>query len=200
MKQTIYLEEEKVYHIYNRAVGNEKMFIQESDYIRFLDQYGLRMSSYLETLAYCLLPNHFHIMVKVSFSTSEVLRTSEVEKPSEVKLHQELSNFFNSYAKYFNLKYERKRAVFMHKFKRKVVEDPHYFSKLLAYIHSNPVKHELVTDLNDWTYSSYHAYTSLKKSKINTNFMIDFFGSRDELIKFHKNYNDYLIDLKGLEL
>lgn len=95
---------------------------------------------------------------------------------------------------------DRKGSLFIPNFKRKSVDDPHYFTQLVAYIHTNPIKHGLTDDLHEWTFSSYHAYTSLKKSKVKTDMMIDFFGNRDELIKFHKNYNEYLMDLKGLEL
>jgi len=194
MKQTIFLEPDKVYHIYNRANGSELMFRDDDDYLRFLQRFGILLGGYLDTLAYCLLPNHFHLMVRI-VSTLEV-----DEEREEVNLHQLFSNLFNGYTKYFNLKYERKGSLFMPNFKRKEVYDSHYFAKLIAYIHTNPVKHGLVDDLNEWTFSSYHAYTTLKSSRVNTKDMIDFFGSKEELIRFHQNYNELLHDMKGLDM
>ncbi len=201
MRQSLELESEKVYHIYNRANGNEKLFLNEEHYYLFLLKYGQYISPIVETLAYCLLPNHFHLMVKIKNykSLSESLRLSESDITPQL-ISKQFGNLFSSYTQSFNKKYERKGSLFIPRFKRKEVTDSSYFTKLVAYIHTNPVKHGLVKDPIDWMFSSYHAYTSLKKSNVQTDLLIEFFGSQDELVKFHKNYTEYLIDMKGLEI
>ncbi len=61
---TIPLLPGNTYHIYNRGINKEKLFFQEKNYAFFLKQYHKYCSSYLDTFAYCLLPNHFHIAVR----------------------------------------------------------------------------------------------------------------------------------------
>jgi hypothetical protein len=82
----------------------------------------------------------------------------------------------------------------------KLVEDPFYYTNLVAYIHTNPIKHGLTTDLYEWTYSSFHAYTSYKNSQVKTDIVLDFFGGKKELIDFHQNFNDALVENMGLDL
>jgi len=202
------LEPELISHIYNRANGNEKLYLNENHYYEFMYKYTKYIEPIVDTYAYCLLPNHFHFMVKIK-SEEEIISFFKKQNPMfslpegqglSGSLSRQFGRLFSSYTQWFNGKIDRKGSLFIPNFKRKPVEDPHYFTQLVAYIHTNPIKHGLTDDLHKWTFSSYHAYTSLKKSKVNTNIILDFFGSRDELEKFHKNYNEYLMDLKGLEL
>ena len=201
MKQSLELEPEKVYHIYNRANGNEKLFLKDEHYYTFLVKYGHFISPIADTLAYCLIPNHFHLMVKIKNlkSLSESLGLSESELNSQL-ISKQFGNLFSSYTQSFNKKYDRKGSLFTPRFKRKEVTDSAYFTNLVAYIHTNAVKHGIVEDPLDWTFSSYHAYTSLNKSNVQTDMILDFFGSQEELIRFHQNYNEYLVDMKGLDI
>ena len=138
---------------------------------------------------------HFKTLYPPSYFT-EALDFREVGHA----ISHQFGRLFSSYTQWFNKRNERKGALFIPNFKRKQVDDLQYFSKLVAYIHTNPIKHGLTHDLYAWPYSSFHAYTSLKKSKVKTKMMIDFFGSKEELIRFHENYHEYLLDLKGLEI
>ena len=88
-------------------------------------------------------------------------------------------------------------------FKRKLVEDPFYFTQLVAYIHTNPIKHGLTNDLYEWAYSSFHAYawfgTSSKfRTSMKCDTILDFFGGKESFIEFHQNFNDALV--AGMEL
>jgi REP element-mobilizing transposase RayT len=58
-------EEDKIYHIYSRAVGNDLLFIEKKNYQFFLDKYDQFCSKVFTTLGYCLMPNHFHFLVQV---------------------------------------------------------------------------------------------------------------------------------------
>lgn len=203
----IKLEPEKVYHIYNRAHGSEKLFLNENHYYEFLQKYALYIPPIADTLAYCLLPNHFHIMVKLKDPHFiEVPDFNEVSYSS--KISKQFGKLFSSYSQWFNLKTERKGGLFMSGFKRKPVEDPFYFTELFGYIHTNPVKHGLVEDAMDWTFSSIHAYalndTSSKSGtsmKCHTDIILDFFGgSKEDLLEFHRNYNEKVVEMQGLGL
>ena len=54
------LKEGFYYHIYNRGAGRSKIFWDHEDYERFLEKYWYYMHVAVETIAYCLLRNHFH--------------------------------------------------------------------------------------------------------------------------------------------
>lgn len=197
---------EEIYHIYNRANGSEKVYLNENDYYHFLTKYKHYISPIVDTFAYCLLPNHFHLMVKIK-SEIELMtyfktvypssRFTEVWDFREVghAISHQFGRLFSSYTQSFNKLYNRKGALLIPNFKRKLVEDPHYNSKLLAYIHTNPIKHGLTDKIEDWEFSSYHAYTSSRKTNVSTQAMIDFFGSRNELVKFHEDYTTSLNEM-----
>ena len=62
------------YHIYNHANGNEDIFLEAENYRWFLHQYNIYVSPVAETCAYCLLPNHFHFLIKLK-DANKLLQT-----------------------------------------------------------------------------------------------------------------------------
>lgn len=64
MKGLVDFEPETYYHIVNHAVGNENLFRNDGNYKFFLQKYAQYMPSVCDTIAYCLMPNHIHFMVK----------------------------------------------------------------------------------------------------------------------------------------
>jgi hypothetical protein len=65
------------------------------------------------------------------------------------------------------------------------VNNDAYFTQLIHYIHYNPVHHGFVESLDDWTYSSYHSLLSEKKTNINREDVIKWFGDKQEFKKLH---------------
>ncbi len=55
----------KYYHIYNHAIGSENLFRSDENYYYFLKKYALHISPIADTYAYCLLPNHFHLLIQI---------------------------------------------------------------------------------------------------------------------------------------
>lgn len=134
------------YHIYNRGVEKRDIFKDDSDWLRFqrmlhiangtnavvykiiqrwsLDKIdiGKRISA---VGAYCLMPNHFHILAK------------ETEEGGVSKFMAKLTT---SYSKYFNQKYNHTGVLFQGRFKAEHVDNDEYLKYLFAYIHLNPVK------------------------------------------------------------
>lgn len=75
------LESGFFYHIYNHANGREDLFLNDDNYNFFLKKYTFHISHVADTFAYCLMPNHFHFLVRIkeiNSKTSEVFKTSEV--------------------------------------------------------------------------------------------------------------------------
>ena len=109
------------YHIYNRAVGAERLFYSDRDYEAFMERIPRYLLQCFELYSYCLLPNHFHFCVK----TGDV----DTDKASKA-----FSDFSNSYCKWFNLKHSRKGGLFMRPFKRKKLSHDAYFTRFMRLV------------------------------------------------------------------
>ena len=181
------LEPGVTYHIYNRGNNRETIFIEERNYAYFMRLYNKYISPIVDTFAYCLMPNHFHFLLRIrdlpGFENLEGLKP-----PS-----QHFSNFFNAYTKAFNKSYNCTGSLFEKNFKRKPVTNDRYFTTLVAYIHQNPQRHGLIADFRDWPYSSYQTLISHKSTKLARNEVLDWFDDRDEFITFHRELADFKI-------
>jgi REP element-mobilizing transposase RayT len=149
----------------------------------------------MDILTYCLMPNHFHLPVRIKVLAG--IPEQEISKA----VARSFKNFLISYAKAINKKYDRTGALFQPKFKRKEVDNDFYFSWLIQYIHLNPVKAGLCKDFSDWVYSSYNAIVSEKPTKILVKEVREWFGGLNEFIRIHKEriidedqFNKYLFD------
>ena len=186
----ILLEPDKTYHIWTHANGNENLFRIDENYRYFLEKYTQHMFPVVETFAYCLMPNHLHLMVRIrpeselltlpGFKTLEGLEVSK-------GVSRKFSNLFNGYTQAYNKMFDRRGSLFMDSFKRKVIESDSYFSALIAYIHNNPIHHGFVKNLNDWPHSSWHSYMVENKiTRISRDEGIAWFGNKNNFIKFHQ--------------
>jgi len=181
MQSIIPLEYGKVYHIYNRGINRTIIFKDSENYEYFLRLYYKYIDPVAESLAFCLLPNHFHFLVKIK----DPVRVTE-PRQGYLNPSQSFSNLFNAYAQAFNKKFKRTGGLFQRPFKRKCVMDENYFSNLIFYIHNNPVKHGICDDLRDYPWSSYNIAVSFGKSKFQKDRIIGMFGGREAFIDFHK--------------
>lgn len=145
------LEPNCTYHIYNRANGEANLFREDRNYDYFLFKYFHYINPIAETYAYCLMPNHFHAMIRVH--SSDAIANLDLEKIPNL-ISKQFSNLFNSYAKAINKTYKRRGSLFQRPFKYKKVDSDNYFTKLILYIHNNPVKHGFVLDAREWPHSS----------------------------------------------
>ncbi len=171
------------YHIYNRGNNSENLFRQEENYRYFLKLYAKYILPVADTFAYCLLPNHFHLLVQIRDLTgSPNLSGLKALKPS-----QQFSNLFNAYTKAVNKHYQRHGALFERPFKRIPVASERYFAKLVAYIHQNPQRHGLIDDFRQWPYSSYKTLFSEKPTHLNRDVVLGWFGGQKGVERLHKS-------------
>lgn len=147
------LDFEQIYHVYNRAIGSDKLFITARDYYYFQQKFDRYLSAFVEIFCYCLLPNHFHFLLRIKEKSKikEVLNLRS-EDFSYKNINQAFSNFFNSYTKSFNKVHHRKGKLFMLPYKRILVENEDYLLTLVNYIHRNPIHHGLKNEFTDWKY------------------------------------------------
>ncbi len=191
----------ETYHILNRAVSSDKLFISGKDYFYFLQKLDYFLLPWIDVIAYCLIPNHFHLLVNIKEKEKipvKLLKRGGNEP--EKLINAAFSNFFNSYAKSFNNVHKRKGRLFLYSFKRILVDKDDYLTSLICYIHRNPIHHGLTDDYESWKYSSYNAFLSNKPSKVNKEYVLNLFGSKKDFISFHKEnitkrgLKDYLME------
>ena len=141
-----------VYHVILRGVNRQDIFENENDFLKFLsllervafpvDETGNRMEPMLVIYAYCLMPNHVHLLVKeTGFKVSDAIKWIS-----------------GTYAGYFNLKYDHVGHLFQDRFRSEVVNDMGYFVTLLRYIHQNPVAGGLVGDVRHYRWCSWREF------------------------------------------
>lgn len=113
-----YLESNCFYHVYNRAIGSETLFQEEKNYLFFIEKWQKYLLLYLNIWAYCLMPNHFHFLVKIK--NEEDIPAQDLKGFENLSglLSKKFSDFFNSYAKSYNKIYDRQGSLFQKPFKR----------------------------------------------------------------------------------
>lgn len=158
MKQDV-LEPGITYHIFNRGNNGENIFKEETNYNYFLHLIKVHLNPVCDIYAYCLLKNHFHILLKIKDA-------NELSIIHQQKPYLPFSNMFNAYTKAINKRYIRSGSLFQEHLKRKRVKDEKYLIQLIAYIHLNPVKHGFSENYKSYKFSSYQAYRSSKPSLV----------------------------------
>ena len=193
------LEYGEYYHIYNRGNNGENLFFEERNYYHFLKLYARHVVPVADTYAYCLLRNHFHVLVRIktveeqeqTLRVSKTLRVSGAFTPK--KPSQQFGNLFDAYAKAINKAYDRTGSLFENPFGRVPVTSEAYLVHLVAYIHQNARKHGFVEDHRDWPFSSYHAFLSQKPTRLERDEVLAWFQGRLGFEDFHRSPADQAI-------
>jgi REP element-mobilizing transposase RayT len=171
------LEHNTYYHIFNRGNNRENIFKEERNYAYFLKPYAHHIMPVADTFAYCLLPNHFHLLIRIK-SVGEIEETLKVSETIRVlSPSQQFSNLFNAYTKAVNKAYQRTGSLFEHPFGRIPVASEPYFTQLITYIHQNSQRHGLIDDFRRWPYSSYRTLFSDKPTQLKRDIVVQWFGS-----------------------
>ncbi len=168
---------EMYYHVYNRTNNNERLFKSEENYLYFLRKYRQYLEPLLQTLAYCLMPTHFHFLVYITTHDTDLVR-------------KRIGIWLSSYTKAINKAYQRHGSLFQRHTKAKVVEDESYLLNLVTYIHQNPVRKGLVSRLEDWRFSSYADYIGIRHGSLpDCEIIKSIFASTEDF----KNFSEELI-------
>lgn len=206
-KRNVVFAEGEVYHVFNRSVANEQIFVKKKDIDRTLGliefyrfEQRLRFSFFerlpneektdyinklsketplVDVYTYSLLSNHFHLLIRQN-------RQKGIQKF--------LSNFQNSFAKFFNIKSKRFGSLFIRPFKAKHVSTDEELLHISRYIHLNPVTAYLMEfdDLKESNLTSFPIYIDPKrKSFVNTEFILKLAGSTKNYEKFVADQVDY---------
>jgi len=183
------------YHLYNRSNNNEIVFKTDDNYWYFLQKYKKYLESEFDTIAYCLMPTHFHSLIfvrPVNFENN-LNKLSEIDFVENYMLQtkKKIGRLLSSYTKAINKRFNRHGSLFQEHTKAIHVDDESYLLSLISYIHQNPVRAGLVKNLPDWEYSSYREYTGLRGEKyIKKELIHNYFSTMDEF----KKHSEELLD------
>ena len=183
------------YHLYNRGAGRRSICYEARNYhylLRLLKKVSTECR--LTVIAYCLLPNHYHWLIR----QDDAIPAGRLPR-----------RVFGSYSQAFNLAYNRSGTLFEGPYKAIAVETDDYLHHLCRYIHLNPVRHQLIAAPEDWPYSNYLEWLQLRPGTlVDHAFVREHFGSSQGYQAFVARYKtdqlppsdelgDYLDALEG---
>ncbi len=216
----IVLVKDEIYHVFNRGVEKRQTFTSHREYQRAFETLKfyrfsnppIRLSKFfniphekrleiiknmeeehqplVEIIAYCLMPNHFHFLLK---------------QIADNGISIFISNFANSYVKYFNTKHDRVGPLFQGRFKAVHIEDDEQLIHISRYIHLNPAVASIIKpeDLEDYLWSSYPEYLNRSNPFCTKEIVSSFFKSPAKYAEFVMDQIDYakkLDEIKHLML
>lgn len=157
-----------------RGIDKRKIFLDDEEYSTFLEYIKKAQNkTKFDIYAYCLMPNHVHLLLKTEEPIGDIIRRITV-----------------GYAQYHNIKNGRTGHLFQNRFKSEVVETDRYFLTVLRYIHQNPLKALIVRDIGQYKWSSYNEYFTKGKSLINAEFALTYFEGLKQFVEFMGKEND----------
>jgi putative transposase len=183
------------YHIYSRGANKQKIFLDDSDFTyflsllkRYLSQDEVRigrggvfpkLSNDINLLAYCLMQNHFHLLVY------------QINQKAMTRL---MRGIMSSYSLYFNRKHHRVGHLFESSYRASRVSTEPYLLHISRYIHLNP------TDWRHYTYSSLSSYIgNVQCDWLQTDRILDLYTSTSEYETFLQDYEDQREDLSSIK-
>ena len=190
MQTVIPLEPGAYYHIYNRGVNRTNIFIEEHNYAYFLQLYTKYITPVAKTFAYCLMRNHFHLLVRIRTDRLGLEDRVGLTPLNRSSVSKAFNNWLSAYAKAINKAYGRTGSLFQHHFGRLPITSDRYFVALIHYIHFNPQKHGFVKDFREWAHSSYRGLLSDKSTRLERDVVLEWFGGRQALQQFHAKLAD----------
>jgi putative transposase len=186
------LQPGQYYHIYNRGNNRENVFIAERNYRYFLTLFAQHIHPIANTYAYCLMPNHFHLLLRVKSEGEITRQMSDFSEKSDIcrAPTRAFAAFFTAYTKAINKAYERTGRLFQEHFRRKEITTDSYFTNLIFYIHFNPQKHGFVTDFRDWPWSSYATLACDRPTHLSRASVLDWYHGIAGFQQFHQGAVD----------
>ncbi len=129
-----------VYHVTAKGVDDRDIFECDADRVDFLRDLGrIESAAAAKVIAYCLMGNHFHLVIKVSI----------------VPLALIMQRFAGGYSRTFNCRHGRTGHLFQARYSAKLIQSDAYFANVIPYVHMNPVRAGFVSRPEDWPWSSY---------------------------------------------
>lgn len=175
------------YHVYARGASHREIFYEDEDYRYFLSLFArylsvderhdsagrvyAHLSDQLELLSFCLMPNHFHLLLY---------------QHDERMVSTLMRGVMTSYSHYFNKKYDRTGSMFESRYKSSRISSDEYLLHISRYIHLN---HK---DWRTWQHSSYPYFVDDSKApeRLTPSRVLELFYSREKYLEFVADYED----------
>ncbi|MFK5889219.1 MAG: hypothetical protein QM486_00635 [Flavobacteriaceae bacterium] len=184
------LEKGYLYHIYNQGNNSRKIFFKRDNYLFFIEKIKIYIKPFADIIAWCLMPNHFHLMVlvkeeEIPISSSDTMTLSH--RITKRTLNNSIAIMLRSYTRAINKQENFKGSLFKAHTKAECINcfkgaSPSFISNKMTqshlitekqypqacfnYIHQNPVKAKLSKKETDWEFSSARAYDNPKNEKL----------------------------------
>jgi REP element-mobilizing transposase RayT len=187
------LEPGKYYHVFNRGNNRENIFREPQNYPYFLQKMRRYVFPVASVLAYCLLRNHFHLLIRVRGVEEQRALLSAKGLPvppggdgCPLDPSRQFAHLFNGYAKAINKQYRRTGSLFQKRFRRRAVESMNDLRSLVLYIHRNPEKHGLAADFRAYPHSSLREMSEPTVLNVDPAETMTLFNGAAEFLAFHE--------------
>ena len=177
LKTNMKYETGKYYHVYNRGANKANIFLSRENYLFCIQLFAKYTSHYkISILAYCLMPNYYHLMIRQNEGGS---------------ISQFIQTVFNSYTQSVNTATGRSGTLFQGRAKKIEISTDEYAVRLCRYIHWNSVEANIVVKPGDWEFSDYLEWIGKRSGDLVDFSLRDgYFGSAVEYQKFVEEYEN----------
>jgi hypothetical protein len=183
------LQFEHLYHIFNSGVDRRRIFLEEGHYKSFFELYARHIHPVADTYAYCLLPDHFHLLVRIKSEVELVKSVPGIEALGGTTLmgipSQAFSNFFSDYSRALHKRPGQTANLFQHLYGCIPIPDESEYLNVVLFIHQNPQRHNLCSDFREWDYSSYKVMLSDEPTFLDRKHVLDWFGNPETYESVH---------------
>ena len=190
----MHFDKDYIFHIYNRS--NQTIFFNRNNYQFFISKIRKHIKPFTEIIAYCLMPNHFHLLVKVNENGVEMV--GEKHRYNTQVLSKQIGIMLSAYTQAINNVFSLKGSLFAHQTKAKqlnnlskIINNPNqnYARNCFMYIHQNPKESGLVEKLEDWEFSSFRDYIGKRSDNlVNKEMGFEITGIDKENLYFLSNF------------
>jgi len=171
----MHFEPGHIYHVYNRGNNKIKIFFTPANYLYLLQKIRNEWLMVADLLAYCLMPNHFHFMLHAKTEGCDFI--NQLGQPSHLQvLSKTIGKTLSSYTQAINIQNNSLGTLFQKKTKAKCLtkssligsnySKQDYLTNCFHYVHHNPMKARIITDLKDWPYSSWPDYYGFRNGTL----------------------------------
>jgi len=176
-----------LYHVYNQGNNKRKIFYNRRNYFFFKDKIKTHILPFADVIAWCLMPNHFHLLIYVKHEKILINKSSKFRS-----INDSIGVMLRSYTRAINLQENTSGSLFRKETKSICLNKnnenySNFFSEIYGtrinltdsniqypqvcfnYIHSNPIDAKLVVNLIQWEFSSFREYSYNQQELVNLN-------------------------------
>lgn len=160
-----------IFHVYNRGADGRAIFLDDDDRHSYVERLAhARKDFNITPLAYCLMPNHIHLLLR---------------QDSDEPIARLMSALHTSHAKRFNIKHRRFGHLFQGRFRQAVIRRNNHLLHVIAYIHLNPLEARLIPNLEEYRWNSHAEYLNPESAAItDAREGLEFFGGKKNYLHF----------------